>query len=219
MSNKVNNGYALVEVNVILDVSTLDEFRVLNPEVKVRMRKNCGWHYPCAVYLLPASEADCFNRLQATEAKREQRQARCMVPDGRGGFIHCNERNKCQNCPKVGSLDFDNGHPTSLDALHFLHDKVFDEQDWLDDSSSDMDEPLDCSDLFSNNVNIQIEGEIIKRLSAMKPKYAAIFAERLKGNYHSLSIARTLGLGKSQIAVDMPKVMEAARKIFFELTE
>jgi hypothetical protein len=219
MSNKENNCYSLVKVYVRLNSETLDEFRILNPGVIVRMRKICGWRYPCAVYLLPADEARDFIRLQEAEVKQEQRRARCLQSDGNGGYIWCNEKNRCQHCQKAGSFSFDNGHPTSLDALHYLYDMGWDDQDWLGGEPSDLQEPFDCSDLIPAGVHDQISIEIEKRLTAIRPKYGAIFAECLKGNTRPLNIARALGLGKSQVYQDIPKVMEAARKLYYELVE
>ena len=52
-----------------------------------------------------------------TEARANLRSKRCLIPDGKGGFIHCPDKNKCHECKKTESYRFSNNHPLSLDQL------------------------------------------------------------------------------------------------------
>ena len=60
---------------------------------------------------------------------------------------------------------------------------------------------------------------LVERLTAIKPRYGAIFQELLKGNLQPLNIAKALGLGKSQMYETVPKVQELAKKLYFELQD
>ena len=80
----------LVKVAVRINPETMDELRALyadqETKITIRMVKIGAWRYPCAIYLLPEDEVKDFKRLQQNEAKQEQREARCWLPDGSGGF-------------------------------------------------------------------------------------------------------------------------------------
>ena len=111
----------MVRVAVRITPETVNELRDLyadqEEKITIRMVKIGGWRYPCAIYLLPEDEVKGFRRLQQTEAKQEQREARCWLPNGSGGFIRCPEENKCAQCERCKSFNFDTNHPTSYEAL------------------------------------------------------------------------------------------------------
>lgn len=213
-----NSDRPLVKVPVILPKETLDEFRLLNPETPVELVKIGGWKYPCAIYWLPEGEADSFLTMQQTEAKREQREARCNIPDGHGGFIRCPECNHCINCPRAQSFNFDNWHPTSLDLLYQVKGEEQEARDWTDDEEYAVTEPsavnVECQD-----ADTEIMAVLIERLTEIRPKYGRIFGEMLKGNVQPNGIARAIKVGKSQVYDDLPRVREAARKIYQNLME
>ena len=108
----------MVKVAVRITPETVDELRAMyadqEEKITIRMVKIGGWRYPCAIYLLPEDEVKGFRRLQQTEAKQEQREARCWLPDGSGGFIRCDEeKHKCSQYERCKSFNFDTNHPTS----------------------------------------------------------------------------------------------------------
>ena len=212
-----NTDANLEKVPVRINPETLDDFRRLNPTVKIEMTKIGGWSYPCAIYWLPKGEADAFLTAQQTEAKREQREARCMLPDGKGGYVRCNEKNACWQCPRIYSYNFDNGHPTSLDALHQVYDAEQEFRDWTDDEEAALPEQGTCDETDDDGSYTDIMLILIDRLSAIRPKYGLIFKELLKGNMHPLNIAKALNLGKSQFYDDVPRVQAEAKKIYFDL--
>lgn len=51
------------------------------------------------------------------ERKAEDRNRRCLIADGNGGFITCTETNSCARCPKMHKDDFDTFRPLSLELL------------------------------------------------------------------------------------------------------
>ena len=161
-----------------------------------------------------------FRRLQQTEAKQEQREARCWLPNGSGGFIRCPEENKCAQCERCKSFNFDTNHPTSYEALQdFYGDQEEDLYLAGEDIPGMKDPSAEASEPQQEEAYAEIMQILIDRLTAIKPKYGAIFQELLKGNLQPLNIAKALGLGKSQMYETVPKVQELAKKLYFELQD
>ena len=222
-SNSTTNP-RMVKVAVRINPETIDELRAMyadqEQKFSIRMVKIGGWRYPCAIYLLPEDEVKGFRRLQQNEAKHEQREARCWLPDGSGGFVRCPEDNKCSQCERCKSFGFDNNHPTSYEALQ---DFYADQEEELYLAGEDMpgmkDPSADAMDQQTEEAYTEVMQILVDRLTAIKPKYGAIFQELLKGNLQPLNIAKALGLGKSQIYETVPKVQELAKKLYFELQD
>ena len=59
--------------------------------------------------------------------------------------------------------------------------------------------------------------EIISRLTAIKPKYALIFGELIKGVNKPADIARNTGLKANRTCEDVKKVRTIAAKMYEEL--
>ena len=55
---------------------------------------------------------------------------------------------------------------------------------------------------------------LVEELGRIKPKYAEIFKELYTGNERPLSIARAVGIGKTQAYTDVPRVRELAEKLY-----
>ena len=215
----------MVKVAVRINPETIDELPDLYADQKkkitIRMVKIGEWRYPCAIYFLPEDEVKDFKRLQQTEAKREQREARCWLPDGSGGFIRCDaDKYKCSECDRWKSFSFDNCHPTSYEALQ---DCYADQEEDLylagDDIPGTKDPSAEAAEPQQEEAYTEIMQILVDRLSAIKPKYGTIFQELLKGNLQPLNIAKALGLGKSQVYETVPKVQELAKKLYFELQD
>ena len=192
----------LIQVPVRINPETEEEFRRNHPDVHLRMWKIGGRRYLCAVYLLPKDHADDFLRMQQTEAKREQREERCLIPDSSGGFIRCPERNKCIGCERVRDFDFDSLLPASLDALR-------------EGSDFDVEAPTLAED--NEDAANEMMTALIQRLGEMKPRYADIFREMLGGDDSPLHISKKLNLRKSQTYTDVAQVRKLARDLYFEL--
>lgn len=111
------SGEKLVRTPVRINAETLDEFRRIHPDITVEPAWIGGQRYPCAIHWLPEGKAAVFLAEQEREALREQWEARCLLPDGTGGFIRCPEQNRCWECEKAGRFDFDDMKPVSLEAL------------------------------------------------------------------------------------------------------
>lgn len=213
-----------VKVAVRITPETIDELRAMyadqEEKISIRMVKIGAWRYPCAIYLLPEDEVKGFKRLQQTEAKQEQREARCWLPDGSGGFIRCPEENKCAQCERCKSFNFDNNHPTSYEALQDFYGDQEEELYLAGEDMPGMREPsAEAEEPQQDEAYTEIIQILVARLTAIRPKYGLVFRELLKGNMQPLNIAKALGLGKSQIYETVPKVQELAKKLYFELQE
>lgn len=214
----------MVKIAVRITPETIDELRALyadqEEKITIRMVKIGGWRYPCAIYLVPEDEVKGFKRLQQTEAKQEQREARCWLPDGSGGFIRCPEENKCAQCERCKSFSFDNNHPTSYEALQDFYAEQDEELYLAGEDMPGMEEPSDEMTVQQpEETYTEIMQILVDRLTTIKPKYGAIFQELLKGNLQPLNIAKALGLGKSQVYETVPKVQEIAKRMYFELRD
>ncbi len=215
----------MVKVAVRITPETIDELLAMYAHqeqgITIRMVKIGGWRYPCAIHLLPEDEVKDFKRLQQNEAKREQREARCWLPDGSGGFIRCDaDKHKCSECERWKSFNFDNCHPTSYEALQELYENQEELYYWTGEEAPAMKDPsVEESNQLPEEVYTEAMQILIDRLTAIKPKYGLIFKELLKGNMQPLNIAKALGIGKSQVYEDVPKVQAAAKKLYFELMD
>ena len=215
----------MVKVAVRINPETIDELRKLyadqEEKISIRMVRIGGWKYPCAIYLLPEDEVQGFKRLQQNEAKQEQREARCWLPDGSGGFIRCDEeKHKCSQYERCKSFNFDTNHPTSYEALQDFYGEQ--EEDLYlagEDIPGIKDPSIESADSQKEEAYTEIMQILVDRLTAIRPKYGAIFQELLKGNLQPLNIAKALGLGKSQVYETVPKVQELAKKLYFELQD
>jgi hypothetical protein len=213
----------MVRVAVRITPETVNELRDLyadqEEKITIRMVKIGEWRYPCAIYFLPEDEVKGFKRLQQTEAKREQREARCWLPDGSGGFIRCDaDKHKCSECDRWKSFSFDNCHPTSYEALQDFYGDQEEELYLAGEDIPEMKDPsIETAEPQQEEAYTEIMQILVDRLTAIKPKYGAIFQELLKGNLQPLNIAKALGLGKTQMYETVPKVQELAKKLYYEL--
>ncbi len=117
VSSNSTTDKRLVRVAVRINPETIDQLRAMyadqEQKITIRIVKIGGWRYPCAIHLLPEDKVKDFKRLQQNEAKQEQRESRCWLPNGSGGFIRFPEENKCAQCERCKSFNFDSNHPTS----------------------------------------------------------------------------------------------------------
>lgn len=192
-----NKDAKLVKVPLRVNPETIEEN---GQTAKVRYVRIGSKRYPCIFVEVSEHDAHQFMQLEWKEIKAEERSRRCLISDGHGGYIMCPESNKCGQCPKAGSFDFDGNHTASLDAM-------------FEDSGFDLVSPN--ADVFDETSEI-LEA-LVGQLSEIKPKYGQIFLELYKGNERPLHIAKALGIGKSQIYDDVKSVRELAAKMYCKM--
>ena len=197
--NSSKSGERMVKVPLRINPETIEEdgFAGRVSYVKIGYRK-----YPCIIGEVPESAAKTYMRMEWADVKAEERNTRCLVPDGSGGFIRCPEKNKCISCKKVRDFDFDAMHPASLEALS-------EESDFVLEAPSGEESNEDAAN--------EMMSVLLQRLREINPKYADIFRELLDGEDKPLHIAKKLNLGKSQCYSDVKQVRKLAQCIYFEL--
>ena len=192
-----NTGAKLVSIPLRVNPETIEE----NGQVgKIRYVKIGYKRHPCILAQVPEEFAHKYMQIEWAEIKAEERSERCLVEDGRGGYIYCPESNKCACCEKFGHFVFDNFRPASLDAMY---------------DETEYEPAADHADLFDDTTEVM--EMLVQRLTEIKPKFGAIFQELLNGNQRPLRIAEALGLGKSQTYDDVDRVRALAEKLYLEL--
>ena len=194
-------GEVLRRVPLRVNAETIEDNKILEKDI-VYVRIG-GRKYPCIIEWVTEAVYRAYMRMEWADIKAMERADRCLIPDGKGGFIMCPECNKCSCCEKVGQWDFDSNHPVHMEALCREED---------DDEGFDIkaDSVNDARDMMANELADQIEEELRK----IKPKYAIIFREMYNGNLQAINIAKNNNLSVSTTYEDIPKVMAAAQKIF-----
>lgn len=194
-----NTGAKLVTIPLRVNPETIKE----NGQVgKIRYVKIGYKRHPCILAQVPAEFAHKYMQIEWAEIKAEERSERCLVEDGRGGYIYCPESNRCANCERVGHFDFDNNHPVSLDALY---------------ADTEYEPASERSELFDDTA--EVLEMLVDQLSRIKPKYGKIFWELYRGNSRPLHIAEVLGLGKTQTYSDVDRVRELAAELYRKMMD
>lgn len=190
-------GAKLVTIPLRVNPETIEE----NGQVgQIRYVKIGAKRYPCIMAKVSEEFAHQYMQIEWAEVKAEERSERCLIEDGRGGYIMCPESNRCSSCKKYGHFDFDTFRPASLDAMY---------------SETEFEPASESSNLFDDTSEIM--DMLVQQLTQIKPKYGAIFQELLNGNQRPLHIAEALGLGKSQTYDDVDRVRALAEKLYLEL--
>lgn len=194
-----NNSTKLVQVPLRVNPETIEE----NGQTrKVRLVRIGSKFYPCIIVEVSEYDAHQYMQLEWKDVKAQERMERCLIEDGRGGYIMCPECNKCSRCQKVGAFEFDNHRPTSLDAMYA--DSEF------EPASQQPDEIDETSDILQ---------ALVEKLTRIKPKYGKIFMELYNGNERPLSIARAVGIGKTQAYSNVIRVRKLAEQLYHEMVE
>lgn len=162
--------------------------------------------YPCHIEMVTEEEFRTYMRIEWAEIKAQERENRCNIPDGTGGFIKCPECNKCRYCEKVRTWEFNNNHAVSLEAF----EEGDEDDEYYEPYPIPSNEVNDGEDVMANQLADMIEAELAK----IKPKYALIFREMFNGTLKPSEIAANANLKTSTTYEDVPKVMAEAQKIF-----
>lgn len=194
---KRNQGQNKVQVPLRINPETVEENGYSKKDisyVKIGYKK-----YPCILTWVSEEEYQAYMRMEWADVKAEERSNRCLIPNGKGGFIMCPECNKCCDCKKMQDFEFDNNHTVSLDALN-------EELDYEPESA------------YLDELNVEIIKEILENLiedlDKINPKYGPIFREMYNGNIKPLHIAKALDLPKSSVYDDVPKVRKLAQELY-----
>ena len=196
-------GKVLYPVPLRVNPETIKENRINEkPIVYVRIGRLT---YPCIIEMVTEEIYHEYMKIEWADIKAEQRERRCLIsdPEKKGGYIMCPECNKCTQCDKVGTWNFDNLHPVHIESL-------CEEDD--DDKAFDIK-----SDVTNDSTYLEAEeiaDMIAEELHKIKPKYAVIFREMYSGTLKPKQIAVNAGLKVSTTYEDVEKVMAKAQELF-----
>lgn len=159
--------------------------------------------YPCKLIWLPAKQYEICMRVVWADVKAADRELRCLLPNGKGGYIRCPDCNSCYKCDRVGRSDFSTNHPASLDEL-------FEDANYEPNASYMSD--------FTVVETMELLDMLIAELTEKAPEYGRIFLALFNGIEKPREIAEELDLPVKRIYKDVPKVRKLAQEIYQRLT-
>lgn len=180
----------------------MDKEEVLKRGYKVE-RKKIGIKVVEGFYTeVPSTFAKEYNRMQEAEYRAELRAKRCLIPNGKGGFLKCPESNSCSNCKAKNADNFATNLPLSLNRLTEAEtegDKVIDISDAAADTEADA-------------IALAILDDLLEYLGSFKDKnYQATF-KMLYDGFSTKEIADVLGLPWSTTKDQLSKVRKLAQE-------
>ena len=90
-------GQVLRPVPLRVSPETMEANKAINEKPIVNVLIGCK-KYPCYIEMVTEEEYRTYMRIEWAEIKAQERENRCNIPDGSGGFIKCPECNKCRYC-------------------------------------------------------------------------------------------------------------------------
>lgn len=194
------NGEPEVLLALRVNEETID---VNGQRSKIRYVKIGALPYPCILEWVPAEECMGYIRLEWAEVKVKDRSGRCLLPNGKGGYIRCPDHKSCYTCDRIGRTDFSTNRPVSLDEL--LENKNYElKASFLSD--------------FTVTETMELLEQLIVELNKRSPKYGEIFLALFYGAKKIIKIAKKLNIPEKNIYKDVAKVRKLAQEIYRELT-
>ena len=136
-----------------------------------------------------------------SEARAELREKRCLIYDGKGGFIRCPECKKCDKCEKRLEFNFDTGKPLSLDQLT--------QADSEDDKTFDIAGQSESEDDILARIILE---DLIAYLGTFEGKHYDVIFQMLYDNCRTNEIADELGMAWSTAKDAVNKVRQLAQE-------
>ena len=160
--------------------------------------------YPCRVAYGTEEEKAAIEGFYDNAFRKDRREKRCLLPDGRGGFIRCPESNSCSRCQKKDEFDFTTNRPLSLDQM----------------VCGDSEEAFDIPDVdlsIEAVVDVIVLNSLLEYLADVEPVYADIF-RRLCDRDTVSAISRELNIARSTVD-DMVKRIRKLAIEFLKITK
>ncbi|QBE97978.1 hypothetical protein PMF13cell1_03541 [Blautia producta] len=178
----------------------------------VRHNWRIGNRY-CDVVLVPGTEEEKreYLRTITDEFKKEDRDARCRVSNGKGHIIRCPESNLCSKCP----------YNTSLDK-HSDRTQTFSELAQVNEAGEVTDfEPAAPTDYCAADTYSRILEKLIDHLLSLNGlKNIDRLVEVIKNRADDLTIIETaqeIGCGKSTVDSDLDKLYPIVKAFLEDL--
>lgn len=139
-----------------------------------------------------------FATMVDTNARAELRSKRCLVPDGKGGYIRCPGNNSCEYCKKKDDISFSTNIPISLDSTE-------------DGSSIDVPDEVSVEEIVLQRILLS---DLINHLKSMPDKRPYEILSLILEGYSIQKISNELGLPWSTTKDQYNKIIEIGKDLF-----
>lgn len=198
-----NPSFSTVYIPMIVDLDAFKEngFIAGITESDIRHNWRVGNRY-CDVVLVPATEAAKreYLRLVTDEFKKEDRDARCFVSNGKGQLIKCPESNLCKNCPYHYAFNKVSGRTRTFSEL-----ATENEDGELTDFDPAAPDDYSNADTYERILEALINH--LHTLTGLKNVDRLIEVIKCRADEHTLvETAEMIGCGKSTVDSDLDKL-------------
>lgn len=204
MANKENKNNIITEtlVDIPMPIEIEDALQMGFNKSDIVYHLIGNRKYACVLVKGTQQQRDDWLRVFDNERKAKDREARCLVADGGGGNIMCPESNKCSECKKSQSFNFDRNRPLSLEKLAVgdaYEDRTY--------------EPAAKTDVASDAMAFATLDMLIEHLSKLNKEYGEIF-KMLFEQYGVQEIADELNMPWSTAKDRIKKVQKLAQEFY-----
>lgn len=141
------------------------------------------------------------------EQRAEFREKRCLISDGKGGFIRCPECNHCNKCEKRLEFNFTTNKPVSLEKLT--------QGDTEDAKTIDIEGRYESQTDILSRIILE---DLIQYLGTFEGKQYDLIFKMLYDQHGTKEIADELGLAWSTAKDAITKVRKLAQE-YTDLTK
>jgi hypothetical protein len=195
----LQDGTVLCKASIRVNEETIGE--IGNEKKDIHYELIGGRKYPVRHVWVEEKMYLDIMRLEWADIKRDERNTRCRIQDGKGGSIRCPEKNRCCYCKKARGIDFDNHHDTSLDALM---------------AESEMVPGSAQCGIGSEYEDLEYMDWLVAELNKIDERYGKIFRALLDGMYRPAHIHQSTKIADSTVRKLLPLVQELAQELYLK---
>lgn len=198
-----NPAPSTVYIPMVVDMEAFKENGFIAGVTATDIRHNwrVGNRY-CDVVLVPATEPEKreYLRMVTDEFKKEDRDARCFVSDGKGHLIKCPECNRCSDCAYNHSWNKESGRTKTFSELAMFNDT--DEVTEFDPAAPD---DYNAADTYEKILEALIDH--LHTLTGLKNIDRLVEVIKHRADEHTIvETAEKIGCGKSTVDSDLDKL-------------
>ena len=195
-----NPAPSTVYIPMVVDLEAFKENGFIAGVTAADIRHNwrVGNRY-CDVVLVPATETEKreYLRMVTDEFKKEDRDARCFVTDGKGHLIKCPECNRCSECAYNLSWNKESGRTKTFSELAMANET--DEVTEFDPAAPD---DYNAADTYEQILEALIDH--LHTLTGLKNLNRLIEVIKHRADEHTIvETAEKIGCGKSTVDSDL----------------
>lgn len=199
MAERINNNQELVDVFMPISREEARQMGYKNSEIVVR---RIGIKNVTCIKTQGTPEFKKWweTRLD-TEARADLREKRCLVSDGKGGYIRCPECNSCWSCKEQLKEKFSTNKPLSIEKLT--------------QGDSEEDETIEIAGRSETDVDIIVRlilEDLLAYLATFEGKHYDKIFQMLYDKSGTQEIADELGIAWSTAKDAVKKVRQLAQE-------